>query len=304
MVSNGFQIYCEDDVISLQVLPKHLLLQLHSLLKSCAGLLPGLQTQRRPLVSWLKRGERPVYSGKERSRSACKERRLKGNKRVLLRDRNTAVASHYDSGIKIYDMSRRCREELERRKAEERAEQEAEAQRLIEEKRRREEEELRQAEEERAQAMREAALLQKQVGNANFAKGIISAPTGVILFFFTNLVLMDNHCFSFFFACFCLIQREEEQAKEREKAEQIRQEREILAQKEEAARQARKKVTTMKMFGENVNHYCHGSSVFINSLISKALPCKGSEHFHKAGFFCSGLRRSCGEPDGQILQIR
>lgn len=115
---------------------------------------------------------------------------------------------------------------------------------------------------------------------------------------------MDNHCFSFFFACFCLIQREEEQAKEREKAEQIRQEREILAQKEEAARQARKKVTTMKMFGENVNHYCHGSSVFINSLISKALPCKGSEHFHKAGFFCSGLRRSCGEPDGQILQIR
>lgn len=183
MVSNGFQIYCEDDVISLQVLPKHLLLQLHSLLKSCAGLLPGLQTQRRPRVSWLKRGERPVYSGRERSRSACKERRLKGNKRVLLRDRNTAVASHYDSGIKIYDMSRRCREELERRKAEERAEQEAEAQRLIEEKRRREEEELRQAEEERAQAMREAALLQKQVGNANFAKGIISAPTGVILFF-------------------------------------------------------------------------------------------------------------------------
>lgn len=73
-----------------------------------------------------------------------------------------------DSCIKIYDMSRRCREELERRKAEERAQEEAEAQRLIEEKRRREEEELRRAEEERAQAMREAALLQKQVGNANF----------------------------------------------------------------------------------------------------------------------------------------
>lgn len=39
------------------------------------------------------------------------------------------------------------------------------------------------------------------------------------------------------------MQREEEQAKERAKAEQIKQEREILAQKEEAERQVRKKVT-------------------------------------------------------------
>ncbi|XP_029349022.1 ensconsin-like [Echeneis naucrates] len=57
---------------------------------------------------------------------------------------------------------RRSREELEHRRAEERARQQAEAQRLIEEKKRREEEEQRRAEEERAQAMREAALLQKQ----------------------------------------------------------------------------------------------------------------------------------------------
>ncbi|KAK2826547.1 hypothetical protein Q5P01_020761 [Channa striata] len=57
----------------------------------------------------------------------------------------------------------RCRrEELERKRAEERARQQAEAQRLIEEKRKREEEEQRRAEEERAQAMKEAALLQKQ----------------------------------------------------------------------------------------------------------------------------------------------
>ncbi|KAM9341540.1 ensconsin [Symphorus nematophorus] len=60
------------------------------------------------------------------------------------------------------EAERRSREELERRRAEERARQQAEAQRLIEEKRRREEEEQRRAEEERAQAMREAALLQKQ----------------------------------------------------------------------------------------------------------------------------------------------
>ncbi|XP_018559219.1 ensconsin isoform X3 [Lates calcarifer] len=60
------------------------------------------------------------------------------------------------------EAERRSREELERRRSEERARQQAEAQRLIEEKRRREEEEQRRAEEERAQAMREAALLQKQ----------------------------------------------------------------------------------------------------------------------------------------------
>ncbi|KAF3700951.1 Ensconsin Epithelial microtubule-associated protein of 115 kDa [Channa argus] len=60
------------------------------------------------------------------------------------------------------EAERRRHEELEFRRAEERARQQAEAQRLIEEKRRREEEEQRRAGEERAQAMREAALLQKQ----------------------------------------------------------------------------------------------------------------------------------------------
>ncbi|XP_076013551.1 ensconsin [Genypterus blacodes] len=60
------------------------------------------------------------------------------------------------------EAERRSREELEHRRAEERARQQAEAQRLIEEKRRREEEEQRRADEERAEAMREAALLQKQ----------------------------------------------------------------------------------------------------------------------------------------------
>uniref|UniRef100_A0AAQ5ZVZ3 Ensconsin-like n=1 Tax=Amphiprion ocellaris TaxID=80972 RepID=A0AAQ5ZVZ3_AMPOC len=64
------------------------------------------------------------------------------------------------------EAERRSREELERRRAEERARQQVETQRLIEEKRKREEEEQRRAEEERAQAMREAELLQKQVGNS------------------------------------------------------------------------------------------------------------------------------------------
>uniref|UniRef100_A0A668AU23 Microtubule-associated protein 7a n=1 Tax=Myripristis murdjan TaxID=586833 RepID=A0A668AU23_9TELE len=96
------------------------------------------------------------------------------------------------------EAERRSCEELERRRAEERERRQAEAQRLVEEKRRREEEEQRRAEEERAQAMREAALLQKQV--------------------------------------------KEELARERAKEEKMRQERELHAQKEEAERQARKKV--------------------------------------------------------------
>uniref|UniRef100_A0A3Q3K911 Uncharacterized protein n=1 Tax=Monopterus albus TaxID=43700 RepID=A0A3Q3K911_MONAL len=58
---------------------------------------------------------------------------------------------------------RRSHEELEYRRAKERAQQQAEAQRLIEEKKRREEEEQRRAEEERAQAMREAFVFLKQV---------------------------------------------------------------------------------------------------------------------------------------------
>lgn len=83
-------------LISLQVL----LVQLHSLLKSCSGLQPGLQTQRRPHVFWPKRGEKPGYNGRERSRSTCKERRLKGNKHLheteaLQRQAIKAVVSLY-----------------------------------------------------------------------------------------------------------------------------------------------------------------------------------------------------------------
>lgn len=164
-----FQINTDVDIIPLKVLWRWLLIQLHSLLKSWAGLQLVPQTQRQLHVSWLKRGERPVSKGRERSRSGWTERRLIG-KHLLVR--YTAAMGQllwekYKTVVKFSGVSRRSREELERRRAEERAQQQAEAQRLIEEKRRREEEEQRQAEEERAQAMREAALLQKQVGNAN-----------------------------------------------------------------------------------------------------------------------------------------
>lgn len=88
----------------------------------------------------------------------------------------------------------------------------------------------------------------------------------------------------FFHGELCLfwsIQREEEQAREREKAEQIRQERELLAQKEEAARQARKKVTSMNTCDENVNPFGRRLSAFIGSLMSKAPPSEGSDHLTK-----------------------
>lgn len=88
----------------------------------------------------------------------------------------------------------------------------------------------------------------------------------------------------FFHRELCLfwsIQREEEQAREREKAEQIRQERELLAQKEEAARQARKKVTSMNTCDENVNPFGRRLSAFIGSLTSKAPPSERSDHLTK-----------------------
>lgn len=44
------------------------------------------------------------------------------------------------------------------------------------------------------------------------------------------------------------MQREEEEAKERAEAEKIKQEREMLAQKEEADRQVRKKVTRQRRY--------------------------------------------------------
>lgn len=141
-------------------------------------------------------------------------------------------------------MFRCCREELERQRAEERARQQAEAQRLIEEKMRREEEEQRRAEEERAQALREAELLQKQVGNAGHLNRF-DIPR-------VASTLLNGHS-----ALLWSMQREEEQARERAKAEQIRQERELLAAKEEEARQVRKKVMTKNTCGENVTLCAH-----------------------------------------------
>lgn len=78
-------------------------------------------------------------------------------------------------------------------RAGERARQQAEARRLIEEKMRREGEEQRQAEEERAQARREAALLQKQVRNANILQ-CTTAFAERTIYTHTRLVA-DDFCF-------------------------------------------------------------------------------------------------------------
>lgn len=51
--------------------------------------------QRRLPASWLKGGEKPDYSGRERSRSVCKERRRRGKKLILLPHRNTTAAGRY-----------------------------------------------------------------------------------------------------------------------------------------------------------------------------------------------------------------
>uniref|UniRef100_A0A3B3UTR9 Microtubule-associated protein 7a n=1 Tax=Poecilia latipinna TaxID=48699 RepID=A0A3B3UTR9_9TELE len=113
----------------------------------------------------------------------------------------------------------REKEEQERLQREEQARQEAEARRLVEEKRRREEEEQRRAEEERQVPSKHIILLSQEKSS-----------------------LYSRHRFHLFIRVRMLFaQREEELAKERARAEQMKQEREIAAQKEEAERQARKK---------------------------------------------------------------
>lgn len=65
-----------------KVLLKQLLPHLCNPLRSLASLQPGRRTRRRLPASWLKGGEKPDSSGRERSRSVCKERRRTGKKRV------------------------------------------------------------------------------------------------------------------------------------------------------------------------------------------------------------------------------
>lgn len=68
-------------LFSLYVLVKPLLFQLHGLQRSCFVLQLAPLTRRRPHDFWLKRGERPACSGRERSRNACRERKPKGKKK-------------------------------------------------------------------------------------------------------------------------------------------------------------------------------------------------------------------------------
>lgn len=71
------------------------------------------------------------------------------------------------------------------------------------------------------------------------------------------IIFIDKFGFLFTFLLnvfYPSVQREEELAKEQARAEQLKQEREMLAQKEEAERQARKKVTTRILkYGR---HFC------------------------------------------------
>lgn len=116
---------------------------------------------------------------------------------------------------------------MARRKAEERAKREEEAQRQAEElKKMREEEERRQEEERCRREREEAARLQKQVREEP-------------LFSFSNLSDQDSSTHLLMF----VQQKEEEESRQREEAERLRQERERHFQKQEAERMERKKVS-------------------------------------------------------------
>lgn len=62
---------------------------------------------------------------------------------------------------------------------------------------------------------------------------------------------------------------------------------------------SKKKGEKIKSLKINEDYYNHALSVQF-----KALPYQGTRCFYKAGFFYSDWRRSCGEPEGQIPQIR
>lgn len=81
--ASNLSVHFKLGFVSFQALLKfQLLLQLHALLKSWISLPQVLQAQKKHPGSWLKGGERPDWRGRERSRSASKERRRKGDKLV------------------------------------------------------------------------------------------------------------------------------------------------------------------------------------------------------------------------------
>lgn len=122
---------------------------------------------------------------------------------------------------------RLAKEEMARRKAEERAKREEEVRREAEEMRKMREEEERRQEEERCQRESEqAARLQKQVRPVAF-------------FSFPKL----SHQHSSTHLLMSVEQKEEEESRQREQAERLRQERERHFQKQEAERMERKKVS-------------------------------------------------------------
>lgn len=197
---------------------------LPSLLKFWASLPQGLTTQRKHPGFWLKGGERPDWRGRERSRSASDERRRKGDDSSLKETLPARAAvdlkrmpcpgnvgrswsaggqrSTHGSKPRLSVSSRR-RGGWRRRSRDGPMKKE-----------------LRLWGKRPCCRNRWSRILKTWLPSSQAPRDVtVSSPP-----------------------VFWLYQREEEQARERAKAEQLRQERELLAQKEDAARQARKKV--------------------------------------------------------------
>ncbi|XP_070835040.1 ensconsin-like isoform X1 [Chaetodon trifascialis] len=94
-------------------------------------------------------------------------------------------------------------------------------------------------------------------------------------------------------------QREEEQARERAKAEQIKQEREILAQKEEAARQARKKRLEEIMRRTRRTDSPDTKSAPVRTMTNEAQPKENTEPVHN-GTIETAVKLPAGTKTSQL----
>ncbi|XP_060918964.1 ensconsin isoform X3 [Labrus mixtus] len=101
-------------------------------------------------------------------------------------------------------------------------------------------------------------------------------------------------------AALLLKQREEEQAKERAKAEQLKQERELLAQKEEAARQARKKRLEEIMRRTRRTDSPDTKSVPVRMLPNEAEPKENTQPAHN-GTIEDAVKLPVGTKTSQLM---
>lgn len=286
-LSNLF-VHFKLGVVSFQALLKFpFLLQLHSLLKSRASLPQVLQAQKKLPGSWLKGGEKPDWRGRERSRSASRERRRKGDKPVLAQ-KDTARPSwpvlsnlyhvQATSGWVGAQENRGARAGASRGSA------------------------SRRGEEEEGWGGAETSRGRKSSGYEGSGP---AAETGELQVNLPPSLLTnqggDSLPFCLFFDCISVRRNKPERGPEQSSWDKSGN----YWRRRRMQHGRRERRWRWKLFDVNVNALCicwyrwkerHWYQRYHH--------IKEPRVFTKAVLFCSGLRRSCGEPGEQIRQIR